>query len=462
MLNKKKYIRPHFWSLFALTILLFSFSTIHAEAVTEDTANEANKEAEHQNIIDYEPTPIHQISAVECKKCHAEIYNQWKGSMHAQSTALKDPIHGAFYKNVMGDPLVEGLKSKKGKYPVCLQCHAPNAAQDGKTKLDTMPAYSEGVNCVVCHRLKKFKGTKKPNGKLQLGIKAYEVAQVCQGPSGFMWKSAEEAAAAVKSKDNPHTSQVNMALGNYQKPFVSADEGVDLDTEVSLNIPIESNPGLLKTSAACLGCHDQRRNSHGVSLCQTGTEYTQGKSYVTCQSCHMPVGGGFANHSMGGGHDLSMLRRAVVFELDIKKEGDTIKTSVLLKNTQPHNMPTGAPFRNMVLKVSAYGKDGNKIWQNYEKHPVKEDPQSYFVYVLLDGDGKSTTPPKAKSPGKDTRLKPYEKRTLNYEIPAKDVFLVRAELHYNLLWPGLVKKLDKKLPDHLKAPQLIAWSEERL
>ncbi len=25
---------------------------------------------------------------------------------------------------------------------------------------------------------------------------------------------------------------------------------------------------------------------------------------------------GFATHSMGGGHDLSMLRRAVVFELD--------------------------------------------------------------------------------------------------------------------------------------------------
>jgi len=449
------------WSLFlSLPVIISALSIFSIN--TSALADEEMK-PEPKNIIDYEPTPIHQISAIECKKCHVEIYNQWKGSMHAQSTALKDPIHGAFYKNVMGDPLVEGLKSKKGKYPVCLQCHAPNAAQDGKTKLDTMPAYSEGVNCVVCHRLKKFKGTKKADGKLRLGIKAYETAQVCQGPSGFMWKSPEDAAAAAKDKDNPHTMQVNMALGDYQKPFVSADEGVDLDDEeISMNIPIESNPGLLKTSAACLGCHDQRANSHGVSLCQTGTEYAQGKSYVTCQSCHMPVNAGFANHSMGGGHDLSMLRRAVVFELNSKKEGDLIKTNVTLKNTQPHNMPTGAPFRNMVLKVTAYGKDGNKIWQNYEKHPVKEDPQSYFVYVLLDGDGMSTTPPKAKSPGKDTRLKPYEKRTLSYDIPAKDVFLVRAELHYNLLWPGLVKKLDKKLPDHLKAAQLIAWSETRM
>ncbi len=157
-----------------------------------------------------------------------------------------------------------------------------------------------------------------------------------------------------------------------------------------------------------------------------------------------------------------MLRRAVVFELDTKKEGETIKTDVLIKNTQPHNMPTGAPFRNMVLKLTAYGQDGAKIWQNYQKHPVKEDPQAYFVYILEDEQGKATTPPKARSAGKDTRLQPYEKRKLSYDIPAKDVFLIRAELHYNLLWPGLVKKLDKKLPDHLKGAQLIAWSENRI
>lgn len=57
---------------------------------------------EHQRLRD--------VSAAECGSCHKEIYSQWKTSMHASSTALKDPIHGAFYKAVIGPPDQEGLK----------------------------------------------------------------------------------------------------------------------------------------------------------------------------------------------------------------------------------------------------------------------------------------------------------------------------------------------------------------
>ena len=104
-------------------------------------------------------TPIHQVSSEVCKSCHQDVYRQWKGSMHAQSTALEDPIHATFYKMVIGDPTKEGVTAKaSGKYPVCLQCHAPNAARDKTTKLDAMAAYSEGVNCVACHTLKSYKG----------------------------------------------------------------------------------------------------------------------------------------------------------------------------------------------------------------------------------------------------------------------------------------------------------------
>ena len=63
---------------------------------------------------------VQHVDSMSCKNCHEEIYNQWSGSMHANSSALKDPIHGAFYKNVIGDPTQEGVKTKKGTYPVCL------------------------------------------------------------------------------------------------------------------------------------------------------------------------------------------------------------------------------------------------------------------------------------------------------------------------------------------------------
>ena len=86
-------------------------------------------------------TPIHHVSSETCKTCHKDVYKQWSKSMHASSTALKDPIHATFYKKVVGDPTKEDVKHKaSGKYPVCLQCHAPNAARDKTTKLDAKPA----------------------------------------------------------------------------------------------------------------------------------------------------------------------------------------------------------------------------------------------------------------------------------------------------------------------------------
>jgi hypothetical protein len=76
-------------------------------------------------------------------------------------------------------------------------------------------------------------------------------------------------------------------------------------------------------------------------------------------------------------------------------------------------------------------------------------------------DNLPAMPLTATKVGEDTRLEPHEKRTLTYEIPAKGVALVRAELYYNLLWPGLVEKF-KQLPLNLTAPVLIAESEEEI
>lgn len=401
-------------------------------------------------LIDDDEVPLHQVSAKQCRLCHMEIYEQWQGSMHAKSTALSDPIHRAFYKKVIGDPTKEGVRTKKGKYPICLQCHAPNAAQDKKTKLDAMDAYSEGVNCLVCHRLKKFIGTRKKDGKLRLGLQAYETSEKCQGPSGFISSLTEdgskaEAIVGDDKKENPH----------IQKPYVSNEDAEEM------MLPLDANPSLLKTSEACLGCHDTRKNFNGVPLCATGDEYASGKTFVTCQSCHMPVANGFANHSMGGGHDLSTLKRAIVLKLNTEKAADKIKASISLHNQQPHKVPTGAPFRNMSLRVTAYDINGKLLWANYKKHPAKEDPKAYFDMKLKDKDGHYTTPPKATSLGPDNRMKPYEKRKLNYEFPARGVNLVRVELYYNLLWPGLNKKM-KFLPNHLREAKRISFAEQRI
>ena len=396
-------------------------------------------------------TPIHHVTSETCQTCHEDIYKQWSKSMHASSSAMKDPIHATFYKNVVGDPTQEGVLHKaSGKYPVCLQCHAPNAARDKTTKLDANPAYAEGVNCVACHTLKKYNGIQGPDGKLRLGLKAYDISDAIQAPTGM-----NRGLANLSSGGDLFGGAVDAD----QKPNPHLGEAVTVDGKEIPALPMEGNPRQLKTSDACMGCHDKRNNPHGVPLCMTGNEYTESAAKVDCLSCHMPIAeGGVADHSMGGGHSHAMLKRSLVFDMDVEQNGGNLKASLYLKNQQPHSLPTGAPFRNMHIKVTAYDSNGQVVWQNAEGHPAKADPQAYLVLVLADDEGKPTSPPKATQLGKDTRLKPFEERTLTYEIPAEGVALVRSEVYYSLLWPGLAEQF-KHLPEDLRTPVLVAESE---
>jgi hypothetical protein len=379
--------------------------------------------------------PLHHTSAEACRTCHAKIYDQWRASMHAQSTALADPIHGAFYNLVVGDPRQEGVKHKaSGKYPVCLKCHSPSAALDRSTKLDARPTYSEGVTCVSCHMLEKYQGIHGESGKMQLGISAYEVADRLQGPSGKTY---------TPQFAPPPPAGTESAAPSYH-PF-----------------PMSGNPGLLRTSDACMGCHDQRNNPHGVPLCMTGAEFKNAGAF-NCQQCHMPISDGFADHSMLGGHSAAMANRSVVLELDVKPLGDVLAAEVALQNMLPHDAPTGAPFRNLFLRVAAFDGQGNKVWQNYSEHPMKEDPQAMFMLKLVDDEGRPAPPPRAPAVGANTRLKPNETRRLHYEIPAEGVVLVRAELNYDLLLPPLKKKFGAQIPASLLQPTVIARNEVRL
>lgn len=381
------------------------------------------------------PRVAHQVSAQVCRSCHEEIYNQWADSMHANSVAMKDPIHGGFYKKVIGDPTKEGVKTKKGKYPVCLKCHAPNAARDKKTKLDARPAYSEGINCIACHMMESYKGTESAEGKAQYGIDAYEISSTSlQAPSGKNY-SIHTAETAGK----PDSSAVVLPF----HPF-----------------PMEGN-AMHKSNEACMGCHDRRENFKGAPLCVTGDEYNKAGSFVSCQSCHMPRVNGIANHSMHGGHDAGMVKEAIIMTLDTEEQGDKIKASVKLHNRLPHAFPTGAPFRNFYVKIVAYDAEGNELWKNFEKHPMKEHPESMFFKMLGDEEGKPAPPPKATQVLKDTRLQPNEIREIDYMVPAQNVFLIRAEALYNLLLPPQIEMLGDALTPDLKNPKVAAMAEKR-
>ena len=393
---------------------------------------------------------VQHVDGKACKQCHEEIYAQWEGSMHANSSALKDPIHAAFYKNVVGDPTQEGVKTKKGKYPVCLKCHAPVAAMEKKTKLDAKPAYAAGVGCTTCHSFSKFKGTDSPDGKPLYGVDAYEMdTESLHGPSGTTYTTER------------------------------VPEGATWPTPVHHPVPLQGNKSeLFKSNDACMGCHEKRSNFHGTPLCRTGHEYRSTENFVACQACHMsivevpklkdgiPVPGQtvvIPDHSMGGGHSDKMVTRGIAMQMDTVRNGDTLKATLTVRNRLPHAYPTGAPFRNFYIRVATYDKDGKLLWKNYKVHPIKDDPKAAFWYTLGDAEGKPTIPPKATQVLKDTRLKPNEVRKLQYDIPiAPETKIVRAEALYDLMLPPIKAKMKGKLPDELLKPKLAASAELRL
>jgi hypothetical protein len=392
-----------------------------------------------QDEVSQSPRKPHHLSSEVCKTCHAQIYGQWRASMHSQSTALADPIHGAFYRFVIGSPAEAGVKSKKGTFPVCLNCHAPSAALDQKTDLTAQAAYGEGVNCITCHTLTEYHGLNGPDGKLRYGVETYSFSEeALQAPSGMDYSAQPLGTSAPSDAFHP--------------------------------FPMQGNP-MLKTSQACMGCHDQRVNFKGAPLCVTGQEYAKFGTFIACQSCHMPKVDGVTDHTMAGGHGPGMIRQALVFSMDARKTGDQIKAEVHLHNQLPHAFPTGAPFRNFYIKVTAYDENGNVVWQNFKTHPMKEDRKSMFVVLLGDEHDQIVPPPKATHVIADTRLQPNEKRTITYEIPAKGVKTVYAEALYNLVLPAqieMLRKMEQEMPDlppigeDLLDPKPVAFAEVEL
>jgi hypothetical protein len=146
----------------------------------------------------------------------------------------------------------------------------------------------------------------------------------------------------------------------------------------------------------------------------------------------------------------------------VDKQGDKLVAKALFKNLLPHSMPTGAPFRNMYMKLTAYNDKGEVVWQNTKEHPAKDDQQAYFQYQMVDDEGKPAMPPVATKIGLDSRLKSHEERTLSYEIPAKGVALVRGEVYYQLMWTVLAEKLKDAVPEEVRAPKLIAQAERKV
>jgi hypothetical protein len=250
-------------------------------------------------------------SYLDCRQCHSDIFELWKGSLHAKS-----------YENPTIRATFMTMKFKYGEKVSreCLKCHAPNAYRSGDFEPDS-PTLIEGVSCSFCHLIES----------------------VNQG--------------TIDTYYNLDTS------GTIYGPY---DAGGDAEHEIK-------HSQLFLKSELCAGCHNYV-NDLGVGILETFDEWAASPyppQEVYCQNCHMPIMPELkiadnldvadyyvTAHEFKGGHSHINLEYAANLETSVRKNNRRLDIEVRITNAESgHKLPTGIPSRKLVLEVlmrSAY------------------------------------------------------------------------------------------------------------
>jgi len=322
----------------------------------------------------------------DCQACHTKIYEEFTGSMHANSTPQKDPIHGSVWKN-------HPQNIKLERYG-CGKCHTPGAnniqdmKQQGKKALPMMdnPTHQAGISCAYCHRIQSIELHKVHNTNI--------ISKTEKKYFGRLKDNIDSPYHDVAKEDNEH-----MANGNV-----------------------------------CIGCHSHKMNKHGLNVCSTNIDNEL--DGANCVSCHMPKVEGsvsdmkerkeHAFHGFPGAHfhsgmltqhvDISLLREINDFIINI----DNRTSHALLLH----------PLRTAVLKVA--------ITREGKTTKLKDE-----IFVRVIGhEGKPAMPWVASVTLKDTMIQANEKRSVKYDFKLLKGDKVDVILGWYLVNPQALKSLD--------------------
>lgn len=265
------------------------------------------------------PEGLSELSASQCGACHAEIYEEWKQSMHAQAWV---------------DPLFQHDYDHQSRPYICTYCHTPVGQQrelivTGLKSINPLVAkgipneafdpklQSEGVTCVGCHLRE---------GKLR-------------GPHPLDEADAPHPFVQDKTLSTPETCKTCHALG---EPLGSDLKRPILDTFAEWE------------------------------------EYKQKGGDKDCLDCHMPaverptVAGGPVRsgrrHIFQGGHSKEFVKTAIsVRSLEASRVGKQIQGRLVLSNETGHRLPTAEPARRIEVILDVLGPEGEVLASQVER-----------------------------------------------------------------------------------------------
>ena len=308
------------------------------------------------------PVPIPGIRAEDCGKCHETIYAEWKSSTHAH--ALSDLQYQA-----------ELAKPDSPRW-LCLNCHTPLEAQ---------------------------------RAKITVGLVDNDVMRPVERPNPHFDPKLQKEAVTC--------AVCHLRLGEDGKSYILGPNGSEHAPH-----PVQKDPERLRS--VCLRCHDPTGDAITPNLLcwfTTRQELVEGGGKANdCSSCHMPAkyrilvdslpdlpirkahrhtfpGSGIPKtHS---GYD-QLHRSGWKSGLAIQAEREGPKVLVTLHNEGGgHSVPTGDPERFVQVRLRAFDAQGGQTWEKLERI------------------GQTWEWNPARKIG-DNRIRPDEKRKLEFEPPA--------------------------------------------
>ena len=323
-----------------------------------------------------------------CVKCHPTIVEEFKGSMHKNSSFYDDEIHNAVWKK---HPLHE-----KGDYK-CSKCHAPNAKTEQEIK--------EGISCSSCHTIKSVEQHAKSNKNIY-----------STDPKTFY--SAEAGRENEKVVYKQKTSMLGMSTTTVGSPYHDIDYRNDN----------------FYTGEVCMGCHSHKQNSHQFSLCETDKEGAKDKKQ-NCITCHMPKVEGTATtirqsqkhafHGFAGARKHPEMLSQYI-ELEFNKTGNGF--DIMVENKAPHKLLTH-PLRVVELRV------------NLIKGSKATALKTHTFLKAIGRDGKPSMPWVANEVLVDTMIKADEKRSVSYSDSIQSGDKIEVQLGFYVVNPKVVNKL---------------------
>ncbi len=162
---------------------------------------------------------------------------------------------------------------------------------------------------------------------------------------------------------------------------------------------------LFESAEFCAACHqmDMGYVLNGKVLTNTYNEWKDsyyGENNITCQKCHMPG----RRHQFRGIHDPEMVRKGLDIKVLRVPTETGIKAALTIKNARVgHMFPT---YVTPIVVVKAYLQDANE-------EPIEESIEKGFIGRLVSQD--------LNVEYFDTRLKPFQTFTLDYDTQERDL-----------------------------------------